>query len=59
MNNVENHGPGGQGQYGIPAEADPCFAKLVHNDHNINVSMNTVYYIFIYIYVLAICIWNE
>jgi hypothetical protein len=29
MDNTLNHGPGGQGQYGLAAEADPCFAKVV------------------------------
>lgn len=28
-NNVENHGPGGQGSYDDPSEADPCFAKVI------------------------------
>jgi hypothetical protein len=28
-NNVDSHGPGGQSSYADPAEADPCFAKVV------------------------------
>jgi len=27
--NTENHGPGGQGDYSIKGEADPCFGKVV------------------------------
>lgn len=29
MDNTRNHGPGGQGSYDDPSEADPCFAKVV------------------------------
>jgi hypothetical protein len=28
-NNVAAHGPGGQGSYDDPSEADPCFAKVI------------------------------
>jgi hypothetical protein len=28
-NNVQAHGPGGQGSYADPSEADPCFGKVV------------------------------
>lgn len=28
-NNTRNHGPGGQGGYDDPQEADPCFGKVV------------------------------
>ena len=27
--NTHNHGPGGQGNYDDPSEADPCFASVV------------------------------
>lgn len=27
--NTDNHGPGGQGSYEDPTEADPCFAKVI------------------------------
>ena len=29
LDNTKNHGPGGQGSYEDPTEADPCFAKVV------------------------------
>ena len=29
VDNTLNHGPGGQGQYTLKNEADPCFAKVV------------------------------
>jgi cyclophilin family peptidyl-prolyl cis-trans isomerase len=29
VDNTRNHGPGGQGSYDLPAEADSCFAKVV------------------------------
>mmetsp|Transcript_20711 Transcript_20711/g.29529 ORF Transcript_20711/g.29529 Transcript_20711/m.29529 type:complete len:370 (+) Transcript_20711:95-1204(+) len=29
VNNSGNHGPGGQGDYADPQEADPCFGKVV------------------------------
>lgn len=29
QDNTRNHGPGGQGSYDLPAEADSCFAKVV------------------------------
>ncbi|GAX10737.1 hypothetical protein FisN_14Lh256 [Fistulifera solaris] len=29
QDNTRNHGPGGQGSYEDPTEADPCFAKVV------------------------------
>ena len=29
VNNVRNHGPGGQGAYDLPEEADACFAHVV------------------------------
>jgi hypothetical protein len=29
VDNTQNHGPGGQGSYEDPGEADPCFAKVV------------------------------
>lgn len=29
INNVNNHGPGGQGHHVLDEEADPCFAKVV------------------------------
>ena len=28
VNNVKNHGPGGQKNYNLPKEADPAFAKV-------------------------------
>ena len=30
QDNTRNHGPGGQGSYADPAEADPCFAKVIN-----------------------------
>ena len=32
--NIRNHGPGGQGQYGLASEADACFAKVLESDSN-------------------------
>jgi hypothetical protein len=29
LDNTRNHGPGGQGNYADPQEADPCFGKVV------------------------------
>lgn len=29
IDNIKNHGPGGQTSYAIKSEADPCFAKVV------------------------------
>lgn len=29
LDNTRNHGPGGQGSYDLPEEADTCFAKVV------------------------------
>lgn len=29
QDNTKNHGPGGQGTYDDPSEADPCFARVV------------------------------
>ena len=29
LDNSEHHGPGGQGHYDLPEDADPCFAKVV------------------------------
>jgi hypothetical protein len=29
VDNTNNHGPGGQGSYDLPSEADSCFAKVV------------------------------
>jgi hypothetical protein len=32
IDNTKNHGPGGQGQYAIPSEADPAFAFLLSGE---------------------------
>jgi cyclophilin family peptidyl-prolyl cis-trans isomerase len=29
VDNAKNHGPGGQGSYDLPSEADSCFAKVI------------------------------
>lgn len=34
--NTLNHGPGGQTEYAIPSEADPCFAKVVEGFEAVN-----------------------
>jgi len=33
VNNVKNHGPGGQSSYDLPEEADSCFGKVVKGFH--------------------------
>jgi len=36
IDNTLNHGPGGQGEYAIPSEADPCFAKVIQGFEAVN-----------------------
>lgn len=35
QDNTKIHGPGGQGNYADPTEADPCFAKLLEDFHRV------------------------
>jgi len=35
QDNTRNHGPGGQGSYDDPSEADPCFGKIVEGYENV------------------------
>lgn len=36
IDNTYNHGPGGQSEYSIPSEADPCFAKVIEGFEAVN-----------------------